>query len=250
MEQAVILAGGQATRMRPYTEKLPKAMALVRGKPILAYQLHWLAGHGVKSVVLSVGYKAEIIRSYAEDGARFGLEVRYAVENEPLGRGGGLRLSMRSLPQTDEPFLVLNSDVITRFPLGDLTAQHQALGTQATVALAPYRSNWGLAQLDGDLIRAFDEKPWLPYWINAGIYAMNPEILALLPDQGDHEDTTFPRLARDGKLGAYRIDGYWRGIDTVKDLKEASAELEAMDLTVPDHFGIGHLDVPLEPETS
>jgi NDP-sugar pyrophosphorylase family protein len=225
MRQAVILAGGQATRMRPYTDDRPKAMVEVAGAPILEHQLRWLARSDVRAVVLSVGYRADVIRAHVGDGSAFGLEVSYAVETEPLGRGGGLRLAARQLPFRDEGWFGMNGDVLSRFQMADLTATHHRLNATATIALAPYRSNWGLAELEGDLVRGFVQSPRLPYWINAGIYALSPEVISLLPEKGDHEDTTFPSLALAGKLGAFKIEGYWRGIDTVKDVKEASAEL-------------------------
>lgn len=226
--QALILAGGQATRMRPYTDDAPKAMVPVAGAPIVGYQLTWLAGHGVKSVIISGGYKAEMIKEYVGDGSRFGVEVRYAIEDEPLGRGGGLKYAARSLTGTNAPFFVLNGDVISSFPLDHLADYHAQHEGAVTVALSPYRSNWGVADLDdSDRIRGFVQSPTLPYWINAGIYVFDPDVIGLLPDKGDHEDSTFPQLAHDGRLVGYRIEGYWRGIDTVKDVMEASKEVKA-----------------------
>ncbi|MQS36759.1 nucleotidyltransferase family protein [Streptomyces katsurahamanus] len=224
--QALILAGGQATRMRPYTDDAPKAMVPVAGAPIVGYQLAWLAEHGVKSVTISGGYKHEMISDYVGDGSRFGVEVRYAIEDEPLGRGGGLKFAAGRLAAPGAPFFVLNGDVITTFSLTDLSEYHQRRGGAVTVALSPYRSNWGVADLDdGDRIRGFVQSPELPYWINAGIYVFNPDVVELLPDKGDHEDSTFPELASDGRLIGYRLSGYWRGIDTVKDVVEASREI-------------------------
>lgn len=225
MRQAVILAGGQATRMRPYTDDRPKAMVEVAGRPILEHQLRWLASGDVHDVVLSVGYKSEVIRDHIGDGSALGMRVDYAVEDEPLGRGGGLRFAALRLPHPDEGWYGMNGDVLSRFDIGELAAQHERLEATATIALAPYRTTWGIADLDGDLVRGFVQSPRLPYWINAGIYCMGPDMVGLLPEKGDHEDSTFPSLALAGKLGAYRIEGYWRGIDTVKDVKEASADL-------------------------
>jgi NDP-sugar pyrophosphorylase family protein len=239
VHQAVILAGGQATRMRPYTDDAPKAMVPVGGVPIIAHQLLWLADNGIKHVVVSAGYKSEVIKTYLGDGSRFGLEATYAVEDEPLGRGGGLKFAARTLPHRATPFLALNGDVITHFPLAHLTQQHARWSGIATVALAPYKSNWGVADLDGDLIRGFTQSPILPYWINAGIYVFSSAIADLLPDKGDHEDTTFPELAKLGRLAGFRIDGYWRGIDTVKDVKESSAELRELGYSPPVEFRIG-----------
>lgn len=226
--QAVILAGGQATRMRPYTDDRPKAMVEVAGAPIIEHQIKWLASNGVKKIVVSCGYKADVIQSHVADGSGFGVEVTYAVEDEPLGRGGGLKFAARRLPAPAEMWLAINGDVITRFSTADLVEQHEKLGVTATIALAQYRTTWGIADLDGDLIRGFTQSPSLPYWINAGIYCFDSSFAELLPDLGDHEDSTFPELAAAGKLGAYRIDGYWRGIDTAKDIKQATEELQIL----------------------
>ncbi|WP_202512079.1 nucleotidyltransferase family protein [Streptomyces sp. SID3343] len=237
IEQAIILAGGQATRMRPYTDDAPKAMVPVAGSPILGYQLLWLAEHGVKQVVLSVGYRADLIRAYVGDGSRFGLSAAYAVEDEPLGRGGGMKLATRQLADPAGDFLALNGDVITHFDLGDLIEGHARSGAAVTIALSPYRSNWGVVDIDeADRVRGFVQSPVLPYWINSGVYAMASQVSGLLPDKGDHEDTTFPALAEQDRMRAFRIDGYWRGIDTVKDVKEATGELLGQGRELPVRF--------------
>lgn len=226
LAQALILAGGRATRLRPYSDHAPKAMVPVAGAPIICHQLLWLAAHGVTSVTVSCGYQAERICQYVEDGARFGIVVRYTIEEEPLGRGGGLKFAARQLADPDAPFLALNGDVISTCSLSDLAGYHRGHGEPATVALSPYRSQWGVADLDdANRIRGFVQSPELPYWINAGIYAFDPSVIDLLPDRGDHEDSTFPALAREGHMVGYRISGYWRGIDTPKDVLEASREL-------------------------
>ena len=227
MRQAVILAGGQATRLRPYTEDRPKAMVEVGGIPVVEHQLIWLAEAGVEQAVLSVGYRAEVIQDRIGDGSRLGICVTYAIEDHPLGRGGGMKLAAKQLPFPDEGWFAMNGDVLARFSLADLVAHHRRISALATIALAPYRSNWGLATLDGDFILGFVQSPHLPYWINGGIYAMEHPVIDLLPDKGDHEDTTFPDLALSGRLGGFKIEGYWRGIDTVKDLKEANQEYAA-----------------------
>lgn len=225
MRQAVILAGGKATRLRPYTDDRPKAMIEIAGAPIVEHQLRWLAANDIRHVVLAVGYRAEILTDHLGDGEDLEVHIQYAVEAEPLGRGGGLRFAARRLPFQDEPWLGLNGDVITRFPISEMAALHGKIGAAATVALAPYRSNWGVAELEGDFVRGFVQSPRLPYWINAGVYAMEPEVVDLLPVKGDHEDTTFPELALTHRLGGFRIDGYWRGIDTLKDIREAGEDL-------------------------
>lgn len=225
MNQAIILAGGQATRMRPYTDDRPKAMVEVAGKPIIEHQVRWLARNGIDRIVVSCGYRAEVIEQHLGEGESLGVRISYATEPEPLGRGGGLKFAGSRLPDPGGRWLAMNGDVISDLDVGKLEAHHEGAGATATIALAQYRSTWGIADLEGDLIRGFLEKPLLPYWINAGIYCFEPEVVGLLPDRGDHEDTTFPDLAKRGKLVGFRIEGYWRGIDTAKDIKEANEEL-------------------------
>lgn len=228
VRQAVILAGGQATRLRPYTDDRPKALVPVADRTILDWQLDWLTAQGVSHVVVACGYRADVLQEHL-DAHSYQAEVEVVVEQEPLGRGGALRFVADRLPHPDRRWLALNGDVLTRFPLGEMTERHVASRATATIALAQYRTTWGIATLDDrEMIAGFVQSPTLPYWINGGIYVFEPDVLPLLPLRGDHEDTTFPQLAVDRKLAAYKINGYWRGIDTVKDVKEATEEVRRL----------------------
>ncbi|CAN5873178.1 nucleotidyltransferase family protein [soil metagenome] len=224
--QAIILAGGKATRLRPYTDDRPKAMVEIAGIPIVAHQIRWLVSSGVKEAVVSCGYRAEILRDYLGDGSSLGISLTYAVESKPLGRGGGLKFAARHLPRPDIFTFALNGDIICRFPLAGLLEHHRSVGATATLALAPYKTTWGITDVEAGLITGFRQSPTLPYWINGGIYVLEPECIDMLPDKGDHEDSTFPTLAQQGKLGGYQIDGYWRGIDNAKDVLEATQDME------------------------
>lgn len=226
VRQAVILAGGQASRLRPYTDRLPKVLVEVAGRPILQHQAQWLAAEGIEEVVISCGYLAEVLKAYVAAN-RLPLRVRVAVEDEPLGRGGGLKHAARRLPYPEERWVGLNGDILTRFSLRDLAGSHVERCASATVAVTPLKSPYGVVELSGDRVTRFAEAPVLPHWINAGVYLFEPEITDLLPDLGDHEDTTFPALAQQDRLTAYRINGYWRGVDNAKDLRTASAEFTA-----------------------
>jgi NDP-sugar pyrophosphorylase family protein len=227
---AVILAGGKGERLRPLTDTRPKGMVEVGGRPILAYQVAWLKFHGVEEVTISCGYLAGVIQDYFGDGSGFGVRIHYAVEEEPLGRGGGFRLAMNSF-ETDEPIVGTNGDNITNVNLSDLIDAHQRAGAIATDMLTPLQSPYGIVELDADnRITAFREKPQLPYWLNAGIYVFDPAIRDLLPERGDHEDTTFPALVAQGRLLGYPTHAFWRTADTVKDLTELERELAGVDL--------------------
>lgn len=223
---ALIIAGGEGERLRPLTSDRPKPMIPVAGKPILEYQIRWLAGEGVSDVILLCGYKAEVIQEHFKDGSPFRLRVHYSLEDEPLGRGGALKLGARLLPPEAELALALNGDILTNQPLAPLLRYHRRKGAIATVMLTRLRSPYGITRRDrGGRIVAFEEKPLLPHWINAGLYVLAPDFFRRLPERGDHETTTFPELAAEGKLFGYRSRAYWRPIDTFKDLSEAEIEV-------------------------
>lgn len=225
VRQAIILAGGKATRLRPYTDDRPKAMVPVADKPIVDWQLEWLSAQGCEHVVVSCGYLADVLEKHLA-AHEYALTIEVAAEAEPLGRGGALRFAAGHLPYEGERWLALNGDVLCRFPLTELIDRHVDAGAMATIALAQYRTTWGIATLDEqDRIAGFVQSPSLPYWINGGVYAFEAGVVDLLPEKGDHEDSTFPQLAVDKLLAGYKITSYWRGVDTVKDVKEAGEEV-------------------------
>jgi len=222
---AVILAGGRGERLRPLTQDRPKCMVEVNGMPILAYQLNWLRTHGVKRVVIACGYLHESIQSYF--GASYlGLEISYAIENQPLGRGGALKAGFRKLGPTVNSVIAMNADNICDLPIGDLAEHHLSTGALITVVTTKLRSPYGIVDITEDgKISGFSEKPELPHFINCGIYLLKPEAIDRLPDKGDHEELTFPALAREGELAAYCSRALWRTVDTIKDLFELEADL-------------------------
>lgn len=229
--QAIILAGGTGSRLRPYTDTIPKTMVEIpgTGRSILAHQLDWLAEEGVTDVVISCGHLADVLSAWLKS-TNLPLRATTVVENEPLGRGGGLKFAAKALPRQDEPWFALNSDIWTRFPLRDMAAFHHDHGATETLALARPRMPRGVVAVDTDgRITDFAEAPPTPWPINAGVYVFSPNLAALLPDIGDHENSTFPDLARSHGLAGFPIpEGiYWRAIDTVKDLETAAKELAA-----------------------
>ncbi|MFH8366368.1 NDP-sugar synthase [Streptomyces sp. NPDC018031] len=227
--QAVVLAGGQGSRLRPYTDDRPKPMVEIpgTGTPIIGHQLAWLAAEGVTDVVISCGHLADVLRDWL-DSADLPLRVSTVVETEPLGRGGGLKYAAASLPHPDQPWYATNGDIWTRFSLRDMADFHHERDAAATLALARPRIPWGAVETDefGHVLD-FIESPPSPYLINAGVYVFSADFTALLPDRGDHERTTFPRLARERRLAGFPLPhgAYWRAIDTAKDLTEAAKEL-------------------------
>lgn len=229
--QAVVLAGGQGSRLRPYTDDRPKPMVEIpgTGTPIIGHQLSWLAAEGVTDAVVSCGHLAEVLQDWLEN-TELPLRVTTVVEPEPLGRGGGLKYAAARLPRPDLPWYATNGDIWTRFPLRDMAAFHAERDAVATLALARPRIPWGAVETDAfGHITDFIESPPSPFLINAGVYVFSATFTELLPDRGDHERTTFPGLARERLLAGFPLPqgAYWRAIDTAKDLTEAAKELAA-----------------------
>ena len=225
---ALILAGGKGERLRPLTDLVPKPMVPVNGRPILWYQVNWFKRAGVTDVVFLCGYKWEAIRDFFGDGRDFGVNVHYSVEDTPLGRGGALKQGLAAVPASERTVLASNGDTLTNQELEPMIEQHHSSGAMATVMLTPYPSAYGVVDVgESDRITAFQEKGELPLWINAGVYVLDTAIRDELPNLGDHETTTFPRLAKAGSIYAYRTRAFWKTVDNLKELKEADEALEA-----------------------
>ncbi|MEU1902818.1 nucleotidyltransferase family protein [Streptomyces hygroscopicus] len=247
--QAVVLAGGQGSRLRPYTDDRPKPMVEIpgTGTPIIGHQLAWLAAEGVTDAVVSCGHLAAVLQDWLET-AELPLRVTTVVEKEPLGRGGGLKFAAARLPHPDRPWYATNGDIWTRFSLRDMADFHDERAATATLALARPRIPWGAVETNefGHVLD-FIESPPSPYLINAGVYVFSADFTTLLPDRGDHERTTFPRLARERRLAGFPLPqgAYWRAIDTAKDLTEAAKELASG----PPPHGHGSFDTPPVPHS-
>jgi mannose-1-phosphate guanylyltransferase len=222
---AVILVGGFGTRLRPLTERVPKAMLPIANRPFLEHQLEHLAQHGIDRVILSCGYQPDAIR------AHFGDRVEYVVEDSPLGTGGAIAHAARGLAET---FVACNGDVLTDLDLTALVSLHRRRGARTTIALHPVDdpSRYGVVVTDADdAVTRFVEKPppgTAPATtINAGTYVVEPEVLDLIPAgravSVEHE--VFPVLVGDG-LYARATPGRWRDIGTPESY--LAANLEAM----------------------
>ncbi len=231
--KAAILAGGYGKRLRPLTSDRPKPLVEVAGKPIIVWQIEWLRSHGITEIVVLAGYLYTKLIEYLGNGSRFGVRIAYVVEEEPLGTAGALKNAEHILRKEDY-FIVVNGDIITNLdPLQLVKTVSERSEVIAGIAAVPLRSPYGILKIDEHgRILDFVEKPVLrEYWINAGVYAMKPDIFDYLPEKGDIEKTAFPRLARERKLIALRYsDVFWRSIDTYKDVEEVSRELQGVKL--------------------
>jgi mannose-1-phosphate guanylyltransferase len=218
--QALILAGGEGTRLRPLTSTTPKPVVPLVDRPFICYMLEWLRGHGVDDVILSCGFMAERVRNVLGDGSGLGIALRYLEEPEPLGTGGALKFAEDLL---DERFFMLNGDVLTDIDLTAQLEQHERTGARATLALIPVEdpSAYGLVRRNSDCsVREFVEKPGPEQidtnLINAGAYIIEREVLGGMAPAGTHisiERELFPSLVGRGLFG-YEASGYWLDIGT------------------------------------
>lgn len=227
IDTAIILAGGKGERLRPLTNDRPKVMVEVAGKPIIEHQIDWLKQYGITKFIVAVSYKYEVIQDYLGDGSKLGVQIDYSVEETPLGRGGGIKKAMQSdLAKDAEAVVVANGDIITKVDISEMIKIHLDQNAIATLLLIPYVSRYGLAKLDADdHILGFEEKPRLPYWVNGGIYVFSNELTPMLPDEGDHEILTFPKIDKKRFIG-FKAESFWRAVDVIKDRNEAEQFLD------------------------
>lgn len=235
VDQAVILVGGQGTRMRPLTDTRPKPMLPLLDLPFVERQVDHLARAGVTTIVFSCGYRPREIEEYFGDGSSRGLTMGYVVDPEPLGTAGAIANAESLLHEGD--VFVLNGDILTDLDLAALVAHHRGLGAEATIALTPVDdpSAFGLVRTDADgRVTEFVEKPGPdalipgePYRINAGTYVLSASARAAIPhgEQVSIERDTFPLLAARGGVGAMASDCYWRDIGTPASYLDAHLDV-------------------------
>jgi mannose-1-phosphate guanylyltransferase len=232
--QAIVLVGGEGTRLRPLTESTPKPALTLVDRPFLAYMIEWLAGHGVDEVVLACGFLPDVLReALVGEEERAGVRIRYVVEPEPLGTAGAIRFAADRLgEELEDRFLALNGDVLTDLDLTALLKAHaERAFARATIALHPVEdsSAFGLVHSgpEGEVLQ-FLEKTGeaAPGEVNAGMYVLERSVLDLIPasENVSIERDVFPRLV-DGGLHGLLLDGYWVDIGTPERYLQASWDI-------------------------
>jgi mannose-1-phosphate guanylyltransferase len=231
--QAIVLVGGEGTRLRPLTETTPKPALTLVDRPFLAYMIEWLAGHGVSEVVLACGFLPDVLEeALAGEEERAGVTIRFVTEPRPLGTAGAIRFAADALgDDLDDSFLALNGDVLTDLDLGALLRGHRDSGAAATIGLHPVddASAFGLVHCDeGGTVREFLEKTGehAPGEVNAGMYVLERSVLELIPpgEKVSIERDVFPRLTGEGLHGVL-LDGYWVDIGTPRRYLQASWDI-------------------------
>ncbi|MDH3443237.1 MAG: NDP-sugar synthase [Deltaproteobacteria bacterium] len=237
--KAMVFAAGEGQRLRPITEKTPKSLVPVAGRPMIEYPLLWLRHHGIREIIINLHHLGEQVESYLADGARLGLKICYSKEAELLDTGGGL-LKARPFLE-DAAFIVINTDVLIDVPLAEVLAFHRRNEASATLVLRPdpRADQYGSMDIadDGRICRFLDTK--IPDMTSSraaklmftGVQVLEPSIFDHMPSAADTDkfSTTkhvYPRMLRQGeRLFGYRFDGFWQDLGTIERIKEAEQSM-------------------------
>lgn len=227
--KAVVLAGGEGSRLAPYTRILPKPLMPIGDMPILELLLNQMKRAGFTDIVLSVGHLSKLISTYFGNGEQFGVNIDYSLEAEPLGTSGPLSL----INDLDETFLVTNGDVLSDLDMLDLIESHKKSDAVATIAMyqKEVKINLGVIKLNGaKQVVGYIEKPSYTYPVSMGIYVFEPKVLDYIPHNQYYD---FPdlvlKLVEEGEVVmAYPFDGYWRDIGNSNDYDKAMQDFQSM----------------------
>lgn len=231
MTKAIVLCGGKGTRLRPYTYNIPKPMLPLGKKPILEYVVNSLKLAGITELFLATGYLHEQIEAYFGDGSKFGVKIRYSVETTELGTAGSIIPLMGKM---DETFIVMMGDHLSNLEIKDLIGFHKKNKRIATLALNKkgVPLEYGVADMKGDEIIRFREKPIVENYVNTGVYVFEPEIFEYIKPGEDFANHVFPRLIEKGeKIGGFVFSDYWLDIGRTTDYEHINHYISIIDLT-------------------
>jgi len=224
-DTAIILAGGLGERLRPLTDETPKPLLPALGKPIVQHTIGYLKNHGVKNIILSIGYKADVIQEYFGDGSQLGVNISYCIEDEPLGTGGAVKKAAAGLT---EPFILTWGDELKDIDYSGLRDAYLRNNCRITMVLTPRDDvqQFGVAKLEGEKIAYFVEKPKPEEapsnLINAGAFIINPKCLEMLPEgKSSIERDCFEKLAPKGEISAFIHKSQWYPTDTLERYTDA-----------------------------
>jgi mannose-1-phosphate guanylyltransferase/phosphomannomutase len=251
--KAVIMAGGEGTRLRPMTSNAPKPMMPVVNRPMMEHIVKLLKEHGFDDIVVTLAFLPQTIRTYFGDGSEFGVRMVYATEESPLGTAGSVRNARDEL---DEPFLVISGDVLTDFDLSDVVRFHEERKAMATIALKsmenPLEFGIVITRDDGSVDRFLEKPTWGQVFsdtINTGIYVLEPQILDYIApgEASDFSSDVFPKLLADGKpLFGYVADGYWEDVGTLdayvkahQDVLDGKVEIDVPGFRIAEGVWVG-----------
>jgi mannose-1-phosphate guanylyltransferase len=247
--KAVVLVGGQGTRLRPITFDVPKVMVPLRNRPFIGYMIDFLRAGELDGVVLSLGYLPDPIKGYFDERDLNGFSIDYAVEDHPLGTAGGIKNTQGYLDGNS--LVVVNGDVLSGMDLRVAIGKHKETDALATIVLTSVEdpTAYGLVEVDHDmLVHRFIEKPAADEvttsLVNAGIYVLEPEVLSMIPagQEVSIEREIFPQLQAEGRLRAYVSSSYWRDIGTPRSYLAASHDVLSGAVGTREGFDYLHVD--------
>lgn len=231
--KAVILAGGMGTRLRPLTYSIPKPLIAVGRRPILEIIIEQLREHDFRDIILTVEYKAELIRAYFRDGNSLGVNIHYHQESKFSGTAGPVKQVEHLLD--GEPFITMNGDLLTDLDFSRMYQTHISGSSELTMATTAYTVAlpYGVVDTQDDKIVSIREKPTLKFLINAGIYILSPSTLDIIPEDGpfDMPDLIQSLIDQERKVETYFIDGDWQDLGTMESYERANLESNIRDHT-------------------
>lgn len=235
--QAVIMAGGLGTRLRPLTDDTPKPMLPVAGRPLLERTIEQLRDSGIRRVNVTTHYLPEKIIEHFGDGSRFGVDLNYVSEDTPLGTAGALGLMQRP----DQPMLVINGDIVTRVDFNAMLDFHHENHAAMTIGVRQFEIQvpFGVVQCDGPLVQQIREKPNVGFLVNAGVYLIEPEVFdCITPGHRlDMPDLIADLVARRQTVVSFPIVEYWMDIGRLSDYDKVQQDVADRDQQAPDDVG-------------
>ncbi|MCX8130713.1 MAG: nucleotidyltransferase family protein [Clostridia bacterium] len=224
---AVIMAGGLGTRLYPLTKDIPKPMLTVGAKPIIETIIEQLKSYGYTNIILSLNYKAEIIKNYFQDGSNFGVNIKYISEKKRMGTAGAIRLAEQYL---DKPFFVINGDILTRLNFEQFMKYHVRNDNIITIGTKKYDMQipYGVVSITDENVVELKEKPCMNFFINGGMYCLNPDAIEFIPEDEYFDITQLINiyLEKKKKIGSFPITEYWMDIGQIDDYNQANMDYD------------------------
>ena len=219
--KAIILAGGRGKRLRPITDKIPKPLIPINGKPLIERTIKYLKKYGITEIIISSGYKSDLIEKFLKNKKNFGCEIIFSNEKTPLGTGGAIKKALKHVDE--ESFLVLNGDIVTNIDLKKI------LRKPNTIAANELKTKFGTMEIKKNKILKFNEKKDVSdVWMNPGIYHLSKNIEKIIPKKGSLEGIVFPKMTQKKTLETVKFkNALWYSIDSHKDIEECSKEIKS-----------------------
>ncbi|MFT8348036.1 nucleotidyltransferase family protein [Clostridium saccharoperbutylacetonicum] len=222
----LIMAGGLGTRLRPFTDNVPKPMLKVGNKPILETIIEQFRECGFKNILISVNYKSDIIENYFRDGSDFGVNIKYIKETKRLGTAGAIKLASKYLSKA---FFVINGDILTNLNYYNLLQYHMENNYKMTIGSRVYEMQipYGVINVKEDCVTSLQEKPIINHLVNGGIYVLQPDVISNIPDDKYFDITELIDIliSKKKRVGSCPITDYWMDIGKVEDYYRANEEI-------------------------